>query len=144
VPAAQEFDKSHSRMSVQIRETLAEVQGGQLREHSPAAERLVAMRRIALVFVLLLAACSASGREGGDGTPGVGNHQEVRMTRVGAPTFGPGILKTGDLVRCGPDGVAAAVPARGEGVNGVFDGRRSSTIDIVHRKNGVVVVRCSL
>jgi hypothetical protein len=133
-------------MSVQVRETLAEVQGGRLREHSPAAERLVAMRRIAfaLVFVLLLAACSASEREGRDGARGVGNHQKVRMTRVGAPTFGAGILKTGDLVRCGPDGVAAAVPARGEGVNGVFDGRRSSTIDIVHRKNGVVVVRCSL
>jgi hypothetical protein len=104
------------------------------------------MRRIpfALVPLLLFTACSAAGQESGDQSPGVGKHEQVHMTRVGAPTFAPGILKTGDVVRCGRDGVAAAVPARGEGVNAVFDGPRSSTIDIVYQKSGVVIVRCSL
>jgi len=105
--------------------------------------RLVGMRLVALGLVLLSAACSASKQEIADSRPAAGK-QEAQIDHIGAPTFAPGVLEVGDVVKCGHDGVAAAVPARGEGVNVVFDGLKSSTIDIVHEKNGVVVVRCSL
>jgi hypothetical protein len=104
------------------------------------------MRRalLALLLVLLFAACGASGQKATTPHPAGGNQEGLQLERVGAPTFAPGVLRVGDVVRCGPRGAAASVPARGESVIAVFDGLNSSTIEVDHKKSGVIVVRCSV
>jgi hypothetical protein len=104
------------------------------------------MRRIALVLlsVLVLAACATSGQQTADRPGGGGNDTKVdeQMPNGDTRTYEPGVLKVGETVTCVPGGIGAAVPAPGEGVHGVFDGLNSASIDVVHYKSGVVIVRC--
>jgi hypothetical protein len=106
------------------------------------------MGRIALVLiaVILVAACASSGQRTTEphGADPSNLKVDQQLPLIGTRTFAPGALQFGDTVRCGRRGMAAAVPAAGEGVNAVADGVTfSSTIDIVHKESGIVVVRCT-
>jgi hypothetical protein len=99
-----------------------------------------------LLSALVLAACATFGQPTAEPRDGGGNSTKVdeQTPNGGTRTYAQGVLKVGETVTCGPGGIGAAVPAAGEGVHGVFDGVNPSSIDVVHKKSGVVIVRCGI